>query len=366
MSERGPGGIWSLESDRLTSVAEQDSGSGVVLVRSEHVLVLALPLPPMPNASRRRAALPFAVEDRIADPLDQVHVALGQEIAPGIWLAGVVRHELMAQWTLRLAEAGLERASIVPDALALPVPGQESWSVDIAAGRAMVRAPDGTGFAMPLGLLEAAWRAAGEPMCIAYGDPLPPHMQGPSTGLEIASLAQRLTNPALDLRQGLYAAPRRPAHPLWRRVAIVAALGAAAHGAIAIADTLALDGIAARREAEVRALAGLMQPDLVIGPDLSAALTDMTPDAASSGPSQFLSLLSRTGAALQGSQTPIGWRSLAFDRVGRTLTIEVETSDIAGLQQVAQALTRGGLTAQPGAASTDQDHAVGTFVVRAS
>ena len=54
----------------------------------------------------------------------------------------------------------------------------------------------------------------------------------------------------------------------------------------------------------------------------------------------------------------------SFDRSASALTIVVETSDIAGLQQVAQALARAGLTAQPGAASTDQGRAVGSFAVR--
>ncbi len=48
-----------------------------------------------------------------------------------------------------------------------------------------------------------------------------------------------------------------------------------------------------------------------------------------------------------------------------TLTIEVEASDIAQLQQIAQRLIRAGLNAQPGAASSEGGHAVGTFVIRA-
>lgn len=364
--QRTSSGIWSLEGDRLVSVEDFADGPAVVLIRSEHVLMLAVDLPPIGSTVRRLAALPFAVEDRIADPLDEVHVALGGELAPNRWLAGVVRHDLMRQWLLRLAEAGLEHASLVPDALALPVPGAGSWSVDLAGERAMVRAPDGTGFAMPLALLVPAWQAAGSPETIAYGDPLPPQMQGPQAGLEIQPLASRLLAPALDLRQGRYAAPRRKADPLWKRMALVAAIGALAHGAIAAADTLALTRIADQRDAEVRAYATTAQPSLVIGSELGATLADMTPDAASGAPSQFLTLLTRTGGALASVQPAAGWRSVAYDRSAGALTIVVESGDIAGLLQVAQALAKAGLTVEPGAASTDQGRAVGSFAVRAA
>ena len=364
-AERSQSGIWSLDGDRLVVVEDFADGPAVVLVRSEQVLVLAVELPPIATTARRRAALPFAVEDRIADPLDDVHVALGAEVAPNVWLAGIVRHDLMRQWILRLAEAGIERAVLVPDALSLPVPGAESWSVDLAGNRAMVRAPDATGFAMPLSLLGPAWNAAGRPECVAYGDPLPPDMHGARVALEEQPLALRLLAPALDLRQGRYALPRRRTDPLWKRLAVVAAMGALAHGAIAAADTLALQRIARARAAEVRVLAGTLQPSLMIGPSLGTTLADLTPDGAGAQPSQFLSLLARVGGGLATLPRPVGWRSLAFDRNAGTLTLEVEADDIAGLQGVAQALTSAGLSAQPGTASTDQGRAVGAFVVLA-
>jgi general secretion pathway protein L len=366
------GGIWSLDGDRLVQVEEFGEGAAVVLVHSEHVLLLAVPLPPLASAIRRRAALPFAIEDHIAEPLDQVHIALGVETAPGIWLAAVVSHDLMAQWQARLSAAGLERARLVPDALALPVPGAGCWSVDLAGARAMVRAGDGSGFAVPLAQLDAAWRAAGEPACIAYGEPLPPQFTAAQAALEPEPLAARLLGPAIDLRQGRYAAPRRPFNPLWQRIALVAGLGALAHGAIAIADTVALAHLAQQRAEQVRALGASLQPAVEIGPDLGDAIVALTPDAAATGSSRFMALLSRSAAALgagqsasPGTASPTVWRSVSFDGAAGTLTIELETANIADLQRMAQALTSAGLSAQPGSASTQGGKAVGSFVVRA-
>ncbi len=366
---RNSSGIWTLEGDRLASVEDFDEGPSVVLVHSEHVLILAVELPPIASLSKRRAALPFAIEERVAEPLDQVHVALGEEIAPNTYLAGVVRHDLMRQWVARLELAGLEYASLVPDALALPRPGPGSWAVDLAAARVNVRAADGTGFAMPAHLLEQAWVAAGEPECIAYGDPLPPQMHAPALNLQEQSLAERLIVPALDLRQGLYVAPRRPVSTLWKRIATVAAVGALAHAAIAGAETLALSDIADEREAEVRFLAQNMQPPFPIGPDLAVTMADMTPSGPVSAPGQFLPLLTRAGSALAALQSPITWRSVGFDSAAQTLSIEIEAADLNALRAASAALESGGLAVMPGAASNGQGSGsggtIGSFAVRA-
>ncbi len=365
---RSASGVWSLDGDQLENIEESTEGPATVLVRSEQILLLAVPLPPLASVIRRREALPFAIEEHISEPLDLVHIALGAEAQPGVWLAAVVSHALMMQWHGHLIAAGLERARLVPDVMALPVPGAGSWSVDVAGARAMVRTGDGGGFAVPLALLDTAWRAAGEPACIAYGGPLPPHFAAVPATFEQETMAARLLMPAIDLRQGRYAAPRRAVHPLWQRIALVAGLGALAHGAIAVADTIALAHLAQQRGAQVRLLGASLQPPVEIGPDLGDAIVALTPDAAATGSSRFMTLLSRSAAALAGAQ-PAGaptavWRSVSFDGAAGTLTIELETDNIADLQRMAQALTGAGLSAQPGSASTQGGKAVGSFVVR--
>ena len=368
-----PAGLWALVGDRLECVDEFAPGPPIVLVPSEAVLTLAVPLPPLGNVMRRREALPFAIEDAIAEPLDQAHVALGGEQAPGLWLAGIVSHWIMREWVAMLADAGLTRAAMLPDALCLPVPPEASWTVDVSGDRVLVRAGDGTGFALPLAQFEAAWRAAGEPACIGYGQPLPPHFAAVQTDLALQPLAARVLAPALDLRQGPYAAPRRPFNPLWRRIALIAGIGALAHGVIAIADTAALTHLAHLREAQVRTLAAGLQSPVTIGADPGDTLNALAPDAAAAGPSRFMSLLSRSAAAIGADQTPGQipgqnpnlWRSVAFDRAAGTLTIEVEANDIADLQRISQALAHAGLGVQPGAATSEGGHAVGSFVIRA-
>lgn len=374
--------MWALDGNRLIKIEElgdalpgsqPSTASPIVLVPSEQVLLLAAPLPPMASTVRRREALPFAIEEHISEPLDRVHIALGAETVPGCWLAAVVSHRLMAHWLALLTEAGLERAQLVPDVMVLPVPAAGHWSVDLAGDRALVRVNDGSGFAVPLVLLDAAWSAAGKPVCVSYGELLPAHFAGvePEPGSEILA-AQHLV-PAIDLRQGRYAARRRPFHPLWKRIAVVAGLGALAHGAIAIADTMVLAHQAQVRGEQVRVIGASLQPPVEIGADLGDAIVALTPDPAAGGSSRFIFLMARCAAALSGGQSAATtdapaaavWRSVSFDGAAGTLTIELETANIADLQRMAQALTRAGLSAQPGSASTAGGKAVGSFVVRA-
>jgi general secretion pathway protein L len=268
-----------------------------MLVPTEQVRLLAVDLP-LASRTKRLEALPFAIEDQIAEPIESVHLALGAEIAPKRYLVGVVRHEVMASWVEVAGEAGLGHAAMVPDALALPRPPEGEWAVDLGAERAVVRAGDGTGFAVPPAMLQAAWQAAGRPAVSSYGLPLPAEMLAGGSTLAPEALSERLLAPALDLRQGPYARRRAALPNVLRRLGWIVALGAAAHVVIATADTVMLRRIADRREADTRALAAIAAPGANLGGDLAASVADLLP-AGSSGPTDaFLPLLTRISGAL--------------------------------------------------------------------
>jgi general secretion pathway protein L len=360
----GTAGIWSLGDAGLSEVERFDLGPAIVLVPTESVLLLAVDLP-LPGLRRRTEALPFAIEDRIAEPLAAVHLALGAEIAPQRHLAGIVSHAVMQGWVATLDAAGLTTARIVPDALALPAPAPGFWSVDLAGGRALVRTDDGTGFALPADHLHAAWAAAGRPRCIAYGDSLPVELSGDEGALEPGPLALRLARPALDLRQGAYGVARGGMSRLGRRIALVAAAGLVAHGAIAAADTIALNHIASERAAETRTLLTQVAPNATIGDDVAASASDLLPENGS-GPSRFLPLMMRVSGALKQLGPAVSLRSVAFDAGANTLSLELETATMEGLQTVSPALRAQGLSAESGSASMNQGKAVGAFLVRSA
>ncbi|MFD1786592.1 type II secretion system protein GspL [Sphingomonas floccifaciens] len=338
----GPAGVWSLTGEAL--VASDGDGPATVLVPSEAVRLIAVDLP-LPTRAKRVVALPFAVEELIAEPIDSVHLALGVELSPRRYLVGVVRHDRMAEWVARLAVEGLDHAALVPDALALPVPAAGEWAVELGETRALVRAGDGTGFAIPAPLLRTAWEAAGRPRTIAYGTALPADMSDTADALPLDSLARRLLAPPLDLRQGIYAARRTGLPSFWRRIATVAVFGLLAHVVIAAIDTLALRGIADARAAETRALVASRAPGTSLPQDgLAVAVADLLPSpAAGGGANPFLPAATRLSGALAPLGARLSVRSMRM--AGGSLIVDLDSSDPAFAGRVRTALSNGGVTA---------------------
>lgn len=330
------GGVWTLAGDRLI-IADRD-GPATVLVPSEGVRLLAVDLP-LATAAKRVAALPFAVEDRIAEPLESVHLALGAELAPRRYLVAVVAHVQMAAWVEAAEAAGLAHAALVPDALALPRPA-EGWTAELAGGRALVRAADGTGFAAPAALLSAAWAAAGSPPVAAEGDPLPHPLAAATTPVALAPVAGRLLQPALDLRQGLYARRRRPLPRIARRVATVLGVAVAAHALIAAADLLMLRAIAERRAEETRVLVAQKAPGVPFGEDLRITVADLLP-ANVAAPSAFGPGVARLGSALAPLGGAVAARGLTFD--GSRLVLDLDAAEPGLAARARSALAGAGL-----------------------
>lgn len=337
----GPAGVWTLAGEAL--VASDADGPATVLVPNEAVRLLAVDLP-LPTRARRLAALPFAVEELIAEPIDSVHLALGIELSPKRYLVGVVRHDRMAEWIARIEAEGLGHAALVPDALALPQPAAGEWAVELGATRALVRAGDGTGFAIPAALLRTAWDAAGQPRTIAYGTALPADMTDSTDALALDPLARRLLAPALDLRQGIYAV-RRTGSGFWRKLATVAVLGLLAHVVIAALDTMALRNIANARVAETRELVATRAPGTALPEEgLASAVADLLPrPGAGGGANPFLGAAARLSAALTPLGADLSVRTMRTE--GTSLIVDLDSTDPGFAGRVRTTLSNGGIDA---------------------
>ncbi len=342
------GGVWALSGGRAI-IAEPD-GPATLLVPSESVLLIGVDLP-LGSHAKRLAALPFAIEDRIADPIESVHLALGSEIAPKRYLVAVVRHALMREW-VGIAEAeGLGHAAMVPDSLALPAP-DEGWSAEAGEGRVLVRGADGTGFAVPAALVGQAWETAGRPRIWNCGvEPIGelPQEPRPAGG---GGLAERLAKPAVDLRQGLYARRGSGGSNWLRRLGWIAAAGIAAHVVIAAADTLMLRSIADRRADDTRAAVAQAAPGANLGDDLRVSVADMLPAPGPAG-SQFVPLITRTSNALAPLSSAVTARSMRFE--GNSLVMEIEPGEPGLAGRVRDAMRAAGVNAEVAAG---QDGAV--------
>lgn len=102
---------------------------------------------PAKQLSKVLQAVPYALEDQVADDIDTLHFAIGSRDAEGLHPVAIVSRARMNAWRSMLRAHGLQAELLVPDLLALPVPGaDESWSALADGAQVLVRNAAWSGF----------------------------------------------------------------------------------------------------------------------------------------------------------------------------------------------------------------------------
>lgn len=215
-----------VERLRLADALERVAGHRVfAFVSGEAVRLEAVNLP-IRQAARLRQAVPFALEDQLAEDIDELHFAIGRRHGDQHTVA-VVSHRQMQTWQALFAEHGIRPEALIPEPLLLPLVEGE-WAVLLSPGRAVVRSGTETGFACPVDLLPAYVALASPPaelhLRLHLVDGAPHEIDGIEQPLElvpgyadelellIEGLAQ---GTPVDLLQGPYS--QRESHRrLWR------------------------------------------------------------------------------------------------------------------------------------------------------
>ncbi|GAA5216562.1 type II secretion system protein GspL [Corallincola platygyrae] len=114
---------------QLTTLHERAGGrKPVVLVPSSEIALHQVELPPKAGRAVLKA-LPFMLEEQLAQDVDSLHFALGERVE-NVQQVMVVSRTRMAQWMDWLAEADITPQRLVPDLLALPFHEQDWTSLD--------------------------------------------------------------------------------------------------------------------------------------------------------------------------------------------------------------------------------------------
>jgi general secretion pathway protein L len=101
----------------------------VVLVPSAEVLTTSVEIP-VKGGARLLAALPYALEELLADDIDKLHFAAGARRPSGRVPVSVVSKAKLAEWRQRLADAGIRPSSIVSENYGLArIPGTISMLI---------------------------------------------------------------------------------------------------------------------------------------------------------------------------------------------------------------------------------------------
>jgi general secretion pathway protein L len=115
----------------------------VVLVPGGAVSLLEARVP-MRNRQRVLRAVPFALEERLAEDVERLHFALGNTLGDNRYPVAVVERARMDDWLGQLREQGISADQMVPETLALPA--GDGWSLLLDGDRVLVRSGDYAGF----------------------------------------------------------------------------------------------------------------------------------------------------------------------------------------------------------------------------
>ncbi len=116
------------------SLAQAAAAAGdravIVLVPSQQLLTTTVHIPAR-SGSKIRAALPFALEENLAEDVERLHFASGGRQENGRLPVVVVAHNTMSEWLARLHEAGIEPTILAAENHGLAkIPGTLSLLVD--------------------------------------------------------------------------------------------------------------------------------------------------------------------------------------------------------------------------------------------
>ena len=107
--------IGSPQAGSLAEAGEQIRGSKVfVLLPAEEVLTTHVEIP-VRSGKRLLAALPFAMEEQVADDVDNLHFAAGKRLEDGSTPVAVINREQMQDWLLQLEVAGIKPAAMLSE-----------------------------------------------------------------------------------------------------------------------------------------------------------------------------------------------------------------------------------------------------------
>src|SRR5215470_7860577 len=157
------------QSGPLSLAAPRGVGRRIcVLVPGTDVL-LAEPEVPMKAGTKLQQIVPYALEEQLADDIDDLHFAIGKRATDSQRTpVAVIRRSLMDEWLTLLRSSGLEPESMYTDSDLLPQnPGQSVALMEEDV--VVVRPPLGSPVTLPVEALEEALEIAQQGSAAAAG-----------------------------------------------------------------------------------------------------------------------------------------------------------------------------------------------------
>lgn len=319
----------------------------VAVAPGEAVSLRWLDLPAGLSPAQAAGAARLMAAEYSAQPIDQLHVAVGRDDGEGGRCVGLVPLETMREWLASVEEAGFDPERVIPETLLLPAPVEGFATWDSGPLR-LYRARDEAFAAEPeLGELLLAGRGAA---------PIESGSFGPG-------LAQALEQAPLDLRQGPFGRRRdwRVAPARARRLALLTAALLLVSLAVQVAAIARYNFAADDAEAETRQVAAAALPRSPGLADPEAELTRRLAELRGGG----AGFGATAGALFEGVRaTPnVELTALAFAPDG-TLRATAQADTPAAIEALRQRVEASGFTAEAGAPRSGGGRRVADLTVR--
>ncbi len=340
-------------------------------------------------------ALPFAVEEQLAQDIERMHLALGERHGSD-WQVAAIDHETLESHFEWLEEWEHPIVGIYADAMLIPVT-QCDWSVLIEQGQALVHARDGAWYDVPadgLGVflesLLAGRQGDNPPRIHIHASPdtlearrmeLTALEQNPDALVSQHELDQHplqlmaechnagTANP-INLCQGSFALQhgKGAAFKRWRPVAIIAGLAFFIQLGFMTAEAFYYESQAERYEEKAMSLYRDIFPDdtradagnvrRVLSGRLRAA------EQGSDG-TEFLTLLRYAGHQYEQTENAeaIQFDSINFSRQRGELIIELRGESFSQLDNMRGGLAEAGLEARIGSVVNEEDYTRGRLTL---
>jgi general secretion pathway protein L len=335
----------------LAKVIERAPAAVTLVLPAEVCSAFAVNLPTR-KARWVNQALAYAVEELLAENVDDLHLTHGDALEDGRRRVIAIRRQLLADWLQDLKTLGLTIVAIHVDADLLPRDGTQLLFIE---DRALL----GGSPEARLAFESAQWpHLAGQ--C-----PAPHHGHGT---LEAAPSPlddyQQLDEPyrflasgraaALNLAQGDFAIHAAGSGlGQWKPVMIVLALVLAVQLVFNLVQAWTLESQAERYAEASRALYTELFPEDRRIVNLRAQFDEHIGQRAGAS-AEFMRLLNEVALAL-AEGIPVSIGQLDFNQARGDLALQVRASDFAALEQLRQRLGQTGESVQLGSASRDGD-----------
>ena len=312
-------------------------GRSVALVLPMAVVSACAVKLPTVKARWLRQALPFAVEELLADEVEHLHLSLGECLADGRHLLLAVRRSLLQGWLTQVAAQGLHVAAIYVDADLLPRDGTQvllHGEHGLLGGAGELR----------LAFSRDTWPS----LAASVEEPFALHDQPCPWPLLAAGQTQ-----AVNLAQGEFAIQQgsgqwRP----WRNVAALAGLWLVLQLGFDLGQSWYLQRQGDHYAAASQALYKELFPADTRIVNLKAQFAEHLSAASSDNQGAFFALLNHAVSAL--AEVPqLTVQAVDFSQERGDLALQLQAADFASLEQLRQRLQQAGLPVQLGSASRE-------------